>query len=262
MAVVRWNFPNGSSGDLLTPELAGADSMNFGDSGTPTLSNSYPIDGVGLLSARFSLDGGGHLWVARDGLSATSYAYQFYAYQDEGGPGGNVHMGWAGASSSARSLAVMMGGSQGRLQLYDSTGAVWSNDYSANPVPVNQWVRVSVYGTCESAEGAADGTGRVAWYLGHDVTPQEESPLVTGLTTHTLIDRIRVGGKAASSSVVGGVVHIGSWAYDTAATGLIGPAVQSWQAASWQRRSAGGWGPMVVRKRQDGVWQDNGSSIR
>ena len=260
MAVVRWNFPNGSNGDLLTPELAGADSVEAGSGSVPTISTDHPLAGVGDLSARFILDGdAGGTWVAKEGLAATSFAYDLYLYTPDS-LGGSVYIGWAGMSSWQRSISVLMTGTQRIISLRHNINIdAWQGSVA---IPNNTWIRLSIYGTSETSEGAGDGTGRVAWYLGHDVTPQEDSGLITGLETHPFIDRIRVGGKASPTSVTGGVLYMSSWAYDTEATGLIGPAVQAWQEASWQRRSSGVWGPMTIRKRESGAWQDNGSSIK
>ena len=215
MAVFRWNFPNGSNGDTLTAPLAGADTTNF-SAGTPTLSNTHVLAGMNTLSARFTLDASGHLWYAKEGLSATSYAYDVYLYLTTR-LGGMVYIGWAGLGSAARSLGVQIGGSQNRVGFNDGDGAIYSSGGEA--FPDNTWIRFSVFGTC----GAGTGTGRLVWYAGHSTMPMGDTGLLTNLNTQTSIDRIRIGGKAASGAVTGGELYIGSWAYDTAATGLIGP---------------------------------------
>lgn len=214
MAVVRWNFPNGSHNDSLTAALAGADTSNF-TGGTAILSSDQFLSGVSTLSARFTTTLGGHFWVAREGLSATQYAYDIYVYISTR-VGGTVYLAWAGASSSARSLGVIING-QNKISLNDSTAtAAWEG--APEVLPDNTWVRISVWGNCTTGEA------QCAWYLGHSTTPVESSGLLTGLSIQSGIDRIRWGGKAASSSVVAGDIYFGSWAYDTTASGLLAPA--------------------------------------
>lgn len=211
MATIRWNFPNGTNSDPLTPALMGADTSNLAG-GTAVLSNTQYLAGISSLSARFTTTASGHFWVAKEGLSVTQYAMDAYIYIATP-VGGTVFILWAGASSSSRSLGVRLGPSQLELTA-DNT--VWQG--GLNAVPASTWIRVSVWGDCATSEG------RLAWYLGHDTVPQEDSGVLSGLVMQTGIDRIRVGGKAASSTVNVGDIYFGSWAYDTVASGLIGPA--------------------------------------
>lgn len=245
MAVIRWNFPNGSNGDALTAPLAGGDTTGL-VGGVATLSNEQYLAGVSSLSAKFDSTVGGSLWYAKEGLSSTSFAYDFYMYI-ETRLGGTVYVAWAGASALSRALGVMVGGSQNRLILRDGAADVWQG--AANGLPDDAWVRVSVFGTC----GVGTGTARVVSYLGHSTTPLEDSGLLTGLSTQTSIDRIRMGGKAATTSITGGVVYFGSWAYDTAATGLIGP-YSAGTTRQWYQRNAGAWAPVTAQKRESGSW--------
>ena len=210
----RWNFPNGAHNEALTAPLAGADTTNFAG-GTATLSNTQVLAGMNTLSAHFALTASGHLWYAKEGLSATSYAYDFYVYIATR-VGANVYIGWAGASSSTRSLGIVIG-DQNNVVFNDGAGSIYSSSNEA--FPDNTWIRFSVFGTC----GAGTGTGQLAWYAGHSTTPMGDTGLLTNLNTQTSIDRIRIGGKAATSAVTTGELYIGSWAYDTAATGLIAP---------------------------------------
>lgn len=253
MAVVRWNFPNGTNGNTLTAPLAGADTTNFA-AGTPTLSSTQVLAGMNTLSARFTLDAGGHLWYAKEGLSATAYAYDFYLYL-AARTGGTVYAGWAGLGSSGRSLGVIIGGSQNLVSLSDSTGTIYTSGVEA--FPDNTWIRFSVFGTC----GAGTGTGRLAWYAGHSTTPIGDTGLLTNLNTQTSIDRIRIGGKAASSSVTGGEMYFGSWAYDTAAAGLIGPYNVGISVA-WLTMADGVWESVTARQRQSGSWQTLNSFLK
>lgn len=252
MAVIRWNFPNGNDGDTLTAPLAGADTTNFA-AGTPTLSNVQTLSGMNTLSARFTLNAVGHLWYAKEGLSATSYAYDLYVYIVTR-MGGNVYIGWAGLGSAPRSLGIVIG-AQNNVILNDGAGTVYSSGNEA--FPDNAWIRFSVFGTC----GAGTGTGRLAWYLGHDTTPLGDTGLLTNLSTQTSIDRIRIGGKAATSSVASGEVYIGSWAYDTTATELIGP-YNAGVSVAWLAMVDGAWASVTARKRQSGGWQPLNSFLK
>ena len=253
MAVIRWSFPNGTNNDTLTGPLAGGDTVDL-TGGTAIISNEQSLAGVSSLSAKFDLTVGGSLWYAKESLTGTSYAYDFYLYITTTF-GGTVSVGWAGASASARSLSVSIGGSQQRLNLNDSTGTIWQGAVAA--LPTNAWIRISVFGTC----GVGTGTGRVAWYLGHSTTPQEDSGLLTNLSTQTSLNRIRIGGKATATSVVGGVCYFGSWAYDTAATGLIPPYTTGTSVTPWLR-GAGTWMPVSMRERDAGAWNPRNTLLK
>ena len=252
MATVRWNFPNGTNAEPLTAALAGASNSDF-TGGNASISTDRSVSGAGGRSARFLLQASGALMVSREGISASSYAYDVYLNVSTR-LGGNIYVGWAGATSSTRSTGIRFGGSLNNIALQDTTAtAVWTG--TAGMIPDNTWVRMSVFATCESFDGAADGTARLAWYLGSDTVPQEDSGLITGLSTRASIDRIRIGGKAASSSVATGEVYVGSWAYDTTATSLIPPIGAEAPVAAWQRRQAGAWVSANVQVRASGAWQ-------
>lgn len=252
MAVIRWNFPDGAHNDTLTPVLAGADTVNL-TGGSGILSNEQALAGGSGLSAKFSLVTTGHLWFAKEGLSATSYAYDVYLYISTR-MGGDIYVGWAGASSSARSLGVIVSATNG-LTLNDSAGAVWQGVGGA--LPDNTWIRIAVFGTC----GVGTGTARVAWFLGHDTAPQEDSGLLSNLSTQASVNRIRIGGKAASSGVSAGVSYIGSWAYDTTATDLLAPYGAD-ASAVWYRRDTGIWVSIAARQRVSGSWQTKSTHVQ
>ena len=254
MAAIRWTFPDGAHSDVLTAPLAGADSSNF-SGGTATLSSDHVLAGMNTLSAQCINTGTGHLWFAKDGLSATSYAYDIYLYMTTR-TGGNLYIGWAGACSSARSLGLQIGGSQNRVALADSTGQIWQSDGEA--FPDNTWIRFSLFGTCDPAVG----TGRVAWFAGHSTSPMGDSGLLTDLDTGASIDRIRIGGKAASSAVATGEVYIGSWAYDTVASDLIPPFGTPTPSGVWHQRSGGGWSPVTAQRRDTGAWQPVATQVQ
>lgn len=253
MAVIRWTFPSGNNGDTLTAPLAGADTTNFA-AGTPTLSNAQVLAGMNTLSARFTNDLGGHLWYAKESLSATAYAYDVY-YYTAARANGVAYVAWAGLGSSGRSLGVIIGGSTNTISFNDSTGTIWTS--GAESYPDNTWIRFSVYGTC----GAGTGTGRLAWYAGHSTTPMGDTGLLTNISTQVSIDRIRIGSKAASSAVTGGEFYVGSWAYDPAATGLIPPFSSGTALIPWLR-SAGTWIPGSMRERDTGAWSPRTPNLK
>lgn len=240
MAVIRWNFLSGSDGDPLTPALGGADNSSLGG-GTAVISNAQSLAGLSSLSARFTITSGGNFWVAKEGLSATQFACDVYVYIATP-VGGSVYILWTGASSSSRSVGVSLGPS--RLSLTAGTGQNWYG--GLNAVPANTWIRVSLWGNC------ATGETRVAWYLGHDTTPQEDSGILTGFNLQAGIDRIRYGGKAASSGVDTGDLYFGSWAYDTAATDLLPPADNS-PSTNTYFKSGGVFSPATPMVKQGGV---------
>ena len=251
MAAIRWTFPDGAHSDVLTAPLAGADSSNF-SGGTAMLSSDYVLAGMNMLSAKFNLTVNGHLWYAKEGLSATSYAYDLYMYQTIR-TGGRVYIAWAGSSSSARSIGIFAGGLQNEISLNDSTGTVWSS--STEAFPDNTWIRFSVYCTC----GAGTGTARLVWYHGHDTTPMGDTGLLTNLSTQTSIDRIRIGGKASISGITSGELYFASWAYDSAATGLIAPFSADSQ---WNRRNGGVWTPLTANERDAGAWSVRTTNVK
>jgi len=210
MAVTRWNFPSGSHGDTLTNTLAGADTVSFAG-GTAALSNTQTL--VGSLSAHLTSTATGNLWWAKESLSATAWAADIYLYLVTT-PGGNSYVIWAGNSSSVRSCGIVLTTTR-LLRVVDSAN---TTQWTSSAIPLNTWVRISLYATCH----ASAGTAVAAWYLGNDTTPQQTSGTLTALPTLASIDRIRVGLKAASAGS-GGQGFISSWAYDPAATGLIAP---------------------------------------
>lgn len=253
MAVIRWTFPSGNNGDTLTAPLAGADTENL-IGGTAVLSNTQVMAGMNTLSAKFNLTVNGNLWYAKESLNATSYAFDCYMYQTVR-TGARVYIAWAGSSSSARSIGIFAGGTQNEIALNDSTGNVWSS--SAEAYPDNTWIRFSLYCTC----GAGTGTARLAWYVGHSTIPIGDTGLLTNLNTQTSIDRIRMGGKASISGTTSGELYFGSWAYDTAATGLIPPFSSGTALIPWLR-SAGTWIPGSMRERDTGAWSPRTPNLK
>ena len=214
MAITRWSFPNGVDGDTLTAPLAGADTVNF--SGVATLENDHPLN-PGGLGARLYSDVSGHQWFAKEGLSSTSYAVDFYIYIPTAAPNVSVttYFMWAGASSSLRSAGIqMVAARQLRINTSDVTPS-----WTSGVLPLDTMIRVSAFVTCS----ATTGTVRLAWYLGSNTTPQEDSGTITGLNTQANIDRIRIGPKAATTAGTT-EMWIASWAYDPVATGLLAPA--------------------------------------
>lgn len=214
MAVTRWNFTDGADGEVLTPALAGADtSLTTG--GVMTLSDDYPLI-AGAKGVRVQGTQSGHVWWAKEGLSATSYAIDVYLYIPTGtaGPNGGYVI-WAGASSSAASL---------RLDVFTDrtirfrTGDVAIAWTSPNAIPYDTHVRISVFVTCSPTTG----TVRVQWFENGSSVPVDDSGTLTGLNTQASIDRIRVGAKAATASIIN-EFWINSWAYDPVATDLIPP---------------------------------------
>lgn len=211
MAATRWNFPSGSNGDTITPTLAGSTAVNFAGA-TATLSNAQTL--IGPLSGRILGSAAGQGYIEQTGLTgATAWAADMYLYLDAA-HGATSYLIWGGSSSSTRSCGVHI--TTGRLlRIIDNSGAT---KWESTALPLDTWVRVSLYVTCN----ATTGTAELAWYLGYDTTPQQTSGTVTGCNTGASIDRIRVGLKATSTAA-GGDVYISSWAYDPAATGLITP---------------------------------------
>lgn len=210
MATIRWSFPDGSDGDSLTAALAGGDTTSLGG-GVSTLSDDQTL--IGPLSAKMTGTASGHQWWAKEGLSSTAYSIDAYVYLTTAHSGQSYIM-WAGSSSSARSAGIAM--TTGRLlRLIDSAGTV---RWESSAIPLNTWVRVSMYVTCH----ASTGTVSAAWYLGYDTTPQQSSGTIGSLNTLASIDRIRLGFKAATTTATG-EIFFSSWAYDPVATGFPTP---------------------------------------
>ena len=210
MAVIRWNFPDGNDTDTLTAVLAGADTMNV-TGGPAAISTTQAI--IGARSAYMLSNASGHIWFAKESLSTTTVAVDMYLYVANT-PSAEFYQIWCGSSSSTRSIGVRMLPNR-TLRLSGNTAtALWTS----SAIPLATWVRISLYATIDTTAG----TAVLEWYNAHDTTPQSSSGTLTGLNTGTIVDRIRVGFKAASANGTGDG-YIGSWAYDTAATGLIEP---------------------------------------
>ena len=255
MAVVRWNFPNGSNGEVLTNALTGTNHNSL-DGGTYELSTaqSYAALGSGK-SAHFIKSATGAQYLGVSGLSATSFAFDVYVYMVAKTSG--TYIIWSGASSSLRAIALQYNPS-GNLTMIHGTGVtpVWT---STTVIPLNTWVRYSVYLTCDPTVG----TARVQWYdlSVSDTTPVEDSGTVSSLNTQSVIDRVRFGGSAASTSQIGQELYFSSWAYDTAATGLM-PPYSAGTPANWRLRNAGAWTPVSARERESGAWSARTTNIK
>ena len=241
MAVIRWNFPNGNDTDALTPALAGADTTNV-TGGPATISTTQAI--IGTRSTYMLSNATGHIWFAKESLSTTTVAVDMYLYIATA-PSAEFYQIWCGSSSSTRSVGIRMLPDR-TLRLSDNAStSLWTS----SAIPLASWVRISLYATIN----ATTGTALAEWYNGHSTTAQSSSGTLTGLNTGTNVDRIRVGFKAASATGTGDG-YVGSWAYDTAATGLIAP-YSAGTAVTTRRRDAGAWTTLAPQLRVAGTWQ-------
>lgn len=210
MVAVRRFFDTGNHGDTVTAALAKSDTINF-SGGTATLTNLYSY--ITPLAAKLTGTVAGHLWFAEEGMNATRFAADAYIYVTAN-PSATFYIMWSGNSSAQRSLGIRMTATR-TLLVTDDTG---TSLYTSSAIPLNTWVRLSFDLTCHTTAGAAT----FAWYLGHDVTPQQTWSSSSGLATRTHIDRMRWGTKAATTSGTGEIIW-GSYALDETSTGLIPP---------------------------------------
>lgn len=248
MAVIRWNFPDGNNGETLTAPLAGADTIDMVGA-TAEISTAQAI--IGTKSAHMVGTVTGFAWFAKQSLSTTTVAVDMYLYI-VAAPSTSFYQIWCGSSSSVRSVGV-------RLQpnrTIELVGGAVTTLWTSTAIPLATWVRISLYATTD----ATTGTALLEWYNGHSMTAQSSSGTLTGLNTGTTIDRIRVGLKGANVSGTG-ETHIGSWAYDTAATGLI-PPYSTGTSVNWRRRSAGSWTPVSPRERDSGSWSARSTVVK
>ena len=248
MATVRWNFPNGNNGDTLTAPLAGADTINMAGA-TADISTAQAI--IGTKSAHMVGTVTGHAWFAKESLSTTTVAADMYLYI-AAELSASFNIIWCGSSSSVRSVGVRIQANR-ELQLVNSAGTtLWASSI----VPMATWVRISLYATIN----ATTGTAVCEWYNGHDTSAQSSSGMLTNVNTGSTVDRIRVGLKSTSVSGTG-EIHIGSWAYDTAAAGLI-PPYSTGTSVNWRRRDTGVWTPVSPRERDSGSWSARSTVVK
>jgi hypothetical protein len=128
------------------------------------------------------------------------------------------------ADHTTRLLSMHVNGA-GKLRLSDAattTTGVWT---AAAAMPVNQWVRIELYGSCGSTTTNATVKGGV--YLGDSTTPIEAiySSTAANLGTAQQFSRAIIG--KANSSTFATPYWVDDIKADDTATGLLGPFVTS-----------------------------------
>lgn len=222
MALTRWDFETGSDGNAITAANTGASSVVV-SGGAGIISTARAADGTRSARLTSSTTSGG-LYYQRTGLSTAALAQDVCLYLTAA-PSGTVTLIWFG-SSSTRRISLNMTSAR-ILQFVDAGGATaWT---SPTAVPLNQWVRLSVYAT----QNATTGTMRAAFYPSPtSTTATEDSTLLTGKNTGaSAYTDIRVGMKC-TTGVRTGTGHFDINGWDPAATGLIQVSVSGSVAAT------------------------------
>ena len=110
--------------------------------------------------------------------------------------------------------------------------------------PTNQWVRVELFATAST--NSANGTAKIAYYLGDDTSAVEESGLISNLNTAAATGTFNNSryGKNSTGSYPGDI-YLDNLAsrYGTGTTDFIGPAVTPpivgsvdlvWTGGAWE----------------------------
>lgn len=211
MAITRWNFPNGSNGDTLTTALAGA-TLTSTSGGTMAISTEQAI--IGTRSAKFISNTSGNLFFRRDDLNTATLGLDGYFYLTDA-PSSIATLLWIGVSTARSTLVEMTAARIIRVRDFAST-IVWTGSQA---VPLTTWIRVSLYAT----PGTSTGEIQLAWYSDHSTTAVEDSGVLTSMDTGSAnFTDVRIGSKATGGASTN-TLYIGSWAYDDAASGPIGP---------------------------------------
>ena len=208
MASTRWNWGLGANGDTLTTTNTGSSGVLL-TGGTGVISTAQAIIGTrsALLTATTT---SGVVYWQRSGMSTTAINADMYVYVTAA-PSAAVAIMWIGTGSRMVSLEMNTGRT---LTIKDAAyTSIWTSTYA---IPLNTWVRINIYAT----QNATTGTVRVGMYLGHSGTAQDDSTLLTGRNTGaSAYTDLRQGAKCSTGTQTL-TMHVGSWSYDPAATGL------------------------------------------
>lgn len=175
MAQIRNTFDGGTNATAMTTaNTGGASGTPFAaveaaalfsseQAHTPPLSMKTPSTAVSGYG-RFITDGGAQR-VQFFAYFTAAHAADFFFYQARG----------TSSSGTAILTLVVNGTNQLRLRIQATSENAWT---AASSFPLNQWVRIELL--IEKGVTDADGRVRVAYYLGWDATPIEDSGWVSG----------------------------------------------------------------------------------
>lgn len=218
--VVRTSTLDGPLGEAVTIANSGTvgDAFNSVTATAPTYSD---LGGGVAMRITETAASSFTQWNAATGDRA--FALRGYLWLDRA-PGATITVLWVGGTSST-SVQILVN-SAGALR--GQTGGDYANFFAPSAaVPFSQWVRVEMYG--DVGTGVADGWARVAYYLGHDLTPVADSGVVTGLRLRgdtQSIAATRVG-KNSTAAITGNVLldDVAFRSGADAVGGFIGPSV-------------------------------------
>jgi hypothetical protein len=166
------SFEGGTTGATITAANSGGTS---GDAFTsvPTISGTLAYDSAlaahGTISAKLTGGGTDALSVIYDITPATSFAVRGYFYLTSLPTADHWLIAMYATNHTTRLLSMHIN-SAGKLRLSDGSGTtgVWT---AAATMPLNQWVRIELYGSCGSSTANATVKGGV--YLGDSTIPIE-----------------------------------------------------------------------------------------
>lgn len=237
MTLFKNNFEGTASGTSLATGQAGSgDSFN---SVAPTNGSTMVYDNTRAMHGTQSLlitpSSTGQARFDYSASSATAMAAKAYVYLTAA-PTADTYLVSLLNTAAGRVLSFSIG-SSGRLRIFDGSGggtAVWT---AAATMPLNQWVRLELYGVVGGT--ATTGTVKAAAYLGDATTPIETVYLANGTgNMGTTALRGAAFGKYQASSPYATAFWMDDVAVNDAATDFIGlggntaPTVTAGAAAS------------------------------
>ena len=221
------NFEGGTYGATVTAAGSGGASgdaftaVGIGVGGALAYDSTRAAHGT--LSAKLTGGTTDAINVFCDITASTRFAVRAYFYLTALPTADHWLIAMYAADHTTRLLSMHINGA-GKLRLSDLSGTtgVWT---AAATMPVNQWVRIELYGSCGSTTTNATVKGGV--YLADSTTPIEAiySSTVANLGTAQQFGRATIG--KANSSAFATPYWVDDIKVDDTATGLLGPVVTS-----------------------------------
>src|ERR1035437_7439987 len=228
MVATNNSFDGGTNGVTISAANSGGASGDAFTAVTVISPDAMVFDNTraahGAMSAKLTGGSSANMCsVTYDATPATAFAVRAYFYFTALPTADHWLIAMYAADHTTRLLSMHINGA-GKLRLSDASGTtgVWT---AAATMPVNQWVRIDLYGSCGSTTTNATIKGGV--YLGDSTTPIETiySTAVGNLGTAQQLGRVVIG--KASSSTFATPYWVDDIKADDTATGLLGPFVTS-----------------------------------
>jgi hypothetical protein len=225
MTALKNSFEGGTNSVTVTAGNSGGasgDAFTSASASTGALAYDNTRAAHGTLSAKLTgVSGAGIIGSSYDISPATAFGVRAYFYFTALPTADHWLIAMYATNNTTRLLSMHINGA-GKLRLSDLTGTagVWT---AAATMPLNQWVRIDLYGSCGSTTTNATVKGGV--YLGDSTSPIEAiySTIAGNLGVSNQFGRATIG--KANSSTFATPYWIDDIRADDTATDLPGPYV-------------------------------------